>query len=267
MVGGGSRPRLVLIKFDFSVRLGYKKLVLTESKFMNWSSNWEKSKDLCSEDGCYNPVKGKGWCNKHYLRYYKSAEDYKPRDDYNDRRKHPLYIIWWQRKSNKLLCETWLDFLVFLKDVEPKPEGNFLLLQIDGNQPFGPDNFRWQEHLKKKPGESNKDWWARKRAARIFANPAMESDRNLMRSFNLTREQYNEKLKAQNYVCAICAKPETGTSRSGGIKSLAVDHNHTTGEIRDLLCWRCNGTLGKTEESVELLQAHIDYINRHNNRK
>ena len=38
---------------------------------MNWTSTWEKSKDLCSVEGCFNAVRSKGWCNKHYLRFYK----------------------------------------------------------------------------------------------------------------------------------------------------------------------------------------------------
>ena len=229
---------------------------------MNWTI---KAKEFCCVEGCWELVKRKGWCWKHYQKLYKTAPDYQPRDKAfeGEKRKHPFYMLWFERKQNKILCEAWLDFKIFIEGISPKPEGNFLLLQIDGSKPFGPDNFRWQEHLKKKPGESNKEWWARKRAARIFANPAMESDRNLKRTFNLTREQFNEKLKAQNYVCACCGEAETGVSKTGGIKNLAVDHCHTTGKIRGLLCWRCNGTLGKVNDSIELLQAHIKYLIKH----
>lgn len=231
---------------------------------MNWSTNWEKSKEFCSEEGCYNPVKTKGWCNKHYLRFYKKASDYKPSDkEFENKRKHPLYHIWFERKQNNLLCEEWLKLSSFIEGVSPKPEGNFLLLQIDGSKPFGPDNFRWQEHLKKKEGETNKDWWARKRAARIFANPSMERDRNIKRKYDLTRDQYDEKLKSQNYVCAICDQPEVARSNSGSVKGLAVDHCHKHKGIRDLLCWRCNGTLGKVNDDVDLLQKMINYLNKH----
>lgn len=226
---------------------------------------WIKDENTCSVEGCWQTVKRKGWCGKHYQQLYKSALDYQARDKAfeGEKRKHPFYMLWFERKQNNILCENWLDFKSFIEGISPKPKGNFLLLQIDGSKPFGPDNFRWQEHLKKKPGETNKDWWARKRAARIFANPSMERDRNIKRKFNLTREQYEEKAKSQNYVCAICKEPETATSNSGSIKGLAVDHCHTTNKVRDLLCWRCNGTLGKVDDSIELLQAHIDYLIKH----
>ena len=40
----------------------------------------------------------------------------------------------------------------------------------------------------------------------------------------------------------------------------AVDHNHTTGKIRDLLCGNCNGGLGKFMDNPELLIKAADYL-------
>lgn len=226
---------------------------------MNWTT---KAKEFCCVEGCWELVKRKGWCGKHYQKFYKIAPDYQARDKIfeGEKRKHPFYMLWFERKQNNLLCEDWLDFQNFIIGIGIKPGKNFLLLQIDGTKPFGPDNFRWQEHLKKKSGENNKEWWARKRAARIFANPSMESDRNIKRKYNLTREQYDEKLKNQNYVCAICGNGETAPNRASGLKGLAVDHNHVTGLIRDLLCWRCNATIGKINEDIELLEKMKQYL-------
>jgi hypothetical protein len=85
-----------------------------------------------------------------------------------------------------------------------------------------------------------------------------ERAHNLKRMFGMSLEAYDEKLKAQDGVCAICE----GLCKSG--KRLAVDHNHTTGKIRDLLCGNCNGGLGKFLESPELLLKAADYIRKHN---
>lgn len=221
----------------------------------------KKIEGVCSVDGCDKPLKGKLYCRNHYQMNYLYGRTTKVNS--GDKRKNPLYHLWFERKKNKLLCEEWLNFDSFIKGIEPKPEGNFLLLQIDGSKPFGPDNFRWQEHLKRKEGESKKEWWARKRAARIFANPSMERDRNIKRRFNLTREQYDEKSKLQNYVCAICEQPELARSNSGSIKGLAVDHCHSTNKLRELLCWRCNATLGRVGDSIELLEKMKQYLIKH----
>lgn len=223
-----------------------------------WSDKWIK---FCSVEGCTKEARTKGLCRNHYVRYWRNGTT----DKLNgDKRSHPLYHLWFQRKTNNLLCEAWLDLDTFVKDISPKPDGYYFLLQIDGTKPFGPDNFRWQENLKRKEGETNKDWWARKRAARIAANPAMESDRNLKRKFNLTRVEYDEKLKVQNFSCAICEEKEVSVDgRTGTLRNLAVDHCHITNKVRDLLCNRCNTTIGKAGDNPELLIKMANYILKH----
>ena len=80
---------------------------------------------------------------------------------------------------------------------------------------------------------------------------------NLKRMFGLSLEDYEQKAKNQNYVCAICLLP----CKSG--KNLAVDHNHKTGKLRDLLCGNCNGGLGKFQDNPELLSKAADYLRKH----
>jgi hypothetical protein len=65
--------------------------------------------------------------------------------------------------------------------------------------------------------------------------------------------------KAQNGQCAICASSDPG----GGFKNFAVDHNHTTGEIRGLLCTRCNRGLGLFKDDPVLTQLATNYLRSH----
>lgn len=95
-------------------------------------------------------------------------------------------------------------------------------------------------------------------AADYEGTRAKERMNNLKRMFGMSLEEYDEKLKAQDGVCAICG----GLCKSG--KRLAVDHNHTTGKIRDLLCGNCNGGLGKFLDNPELLIKAADYLRKHN---
>lgn len=77
----------------------------------------------------------------------------------------------------------------------------------------------------------------------------------LKRVFGITLEEYDRLFESQKGVCAICGKPDMTGRR------LAIDHNHQTGEIRGLLCGMCNVTLGRVQESAELLKRMIEYLN------
>jgi hypothetical protein len=70
----------------------------------------------------------------------------------------------------------------------------------------------------------------------------------------ITPVEYAEMLVRQNGVCAICK----GVDKDG--RSLAIDHCHQTGKKRGLLCGRCNLTLGRVEDDVEILQGMIQYL-------
>ena len=76
--------------------------------------------------------------------------------------------------------------------------------------------------------------------------------------YNLTRAEYDVLFQKQGGACAICKRPEPQLH-----KALAVDHDHKTGQIRSLLCSKCNMGLGHFQDSPELLQAAIQYLSFH----
>ena len=76
----------------------------------------------------------------------------------------------------------------------------------------------------------------------------------LRREFGLTVAQYEERLQAQNGVCAICGQKQE--------KSLAVDHSHESGALRGLLCKTCNLGLGTFNENPERLRSAAAYLER-----
>lgn len=81
----------------------------------------------------------------------------------------------------------------------------------------------------------------------------------LMQNYNITEEQYTEMLKSQNGCCAIC-----GTSKpTGKWKVFAVDHDHKTNVVRELLCNECNRGIGLLKDSYELLNKAAQYILKH----
>ncbi len=84
---------------------------------------------------------------------------------------------------------------------------------------------------------------------------------HLKYSYGMTLEEYTELLLSQNGVCAVCRQPETALRR-GTIKSLDVDHDHATGEIRGLLCSACNTALGMLKDDPLRIRALASYVER-----
>jgi hypothetical protein len=89
------------------------------------------------------------------------------------------------------------------------------------------------------------------------------TDNERQRKFGITPKWFREQFEKQGGVCAICKQPETRT-RMGLIHELAVDHNHTTGAVRELLCHACNVLIGYARENPEILRAAVAYLERHN---
>lgn len=92
---------------------------------------------------------------------------------------------------------------------------------------------------------------------------AVERRSKLKHTYDITPEQYDEMLAAQGGVCAICKQPETLVDPKKGPRRLAVDHNHTTGANRGLLCANCNNGLGRFDDSVERLLSAVAYLSGH----
>ena len=80
---------------------------------------------------------------------------------------------------------------------------------------------------------------------------------HLGKKFGLTVERYDEMLAAQGGGCAICRRPPRDDI------SLHVDHDHETGRVRGLTCFRCNNALGDFNDDRQLLDAASAYLDRH----
>jgi hypothetical protein len=117
-------------------------------------------------------------------------------------------------------------------------------------QPYIDRVKKWQQENAGRLSEYRREY--RKRPER----KAADRDGYLKRKYEMTLEDYERMFETQGGVCAICseARPEERT--------LHVDHDHATGVIRGLLCFRCNNALGDFREEYELFQRAADYLDR-----
>lgn len=87
-----------------------------------------------------------------------------------------------------------------------------------------------------------------------------QRERHLQKSYGLSSNEYLEMVIEQDNKCAICGESETHILKTGDVKPLSVDHDHSTGEVRMLLCNDCNALLGFSKENTDILNRAITYL-------
>jgi len=83
--------------------------------------------------------------------------------------------------------------------------------------------------------------------------------RHKLKRKGITVDVYNAMLDQQDHRCAICRRNETATI-NGKVKRLAVDHCHESGQVRGLLCQRCNIVIGQLGDSWLTLENAQEYL-------
>lgn len=105
-----------------------------------------------------------------------------------------------------------------------------------------------------------KDCYNTKR--RLSYNPEQRREDALKHLYGITKEVLNQMYVNQEGCCAICSSPlslEVSNTKKG---KAHIDHCHTTGKVRGLLCTKCNTLLGMAEDNTTTLYAAIQYLDR-----
>lgn len=99
-----------------------------------------------------------------------------------------------------------------------------------------------------------------KRATKFYARETIEQslrrrEKYFIRVYGITMQNYNDLFEKQQGKCLGCWKHQAEFE-----KSLAVDHCHTTGKVRGLLCNGCNIALGNAKENSTTLRNLAEYL-------
>lgn len=98
--------------------------------------------------------------------------------------------------------------------------------------------------------KNRKDW--------DLADPERTRGKYLRETYGIKLSDYDAMLEAQGHKCAICGQDETRFK-----KKLVIDHDHATGEVRQLLCNMCNHGIGNFKDDIDLMANAIKYILKH----
>jgi hypothetical protein len=120
------------------------------------------------------------------------------------------------------------------------------------------------DHPNHDTGEGNRRHHCQKcitasRGAPTPEQKAKKKDRDLKAKYNISLEQYNEMMKVQNSKCAnLGCLVDISSQRHSH-----VDHCHTAGKVRGILCPNCNKAIGMVGDSLAKLQGLIEYLQPH----
>lgn len=125
-------------------------------------------------------------------------------------------------------------------------------------------NHRWHIENREKNAERHRRWRAKNpdkdavynkrwRERNPERNAALIRDWKLRRDFGISTVEYEHILLKQSGLCAICRRPDDK-------RRLSVDHCHTTGKVRGLLCLRCNRGIGLFRDDPDRLISAAMYL-------
>lgn len=126
-----------------------------------------------------------------------------------------------------------------------KPEG----LTFAGRKHSAESNKKRSDTIKRMYAEGTAKFGFKEKYTSDEERTEAHKIRRLKERYNLTKDEFNEMLDAQNGICLICPNPAS-----------VVDHDHKTNKVRGLLCSKCNLGIGYFQDNPELLVKAAEYL-------
>ena len=89
---------------------------------------------------------------------------------------------------------------------------------------------------------------------RVSPNKKVNQQRYEIKRYGITVEEYEDLILKTNGQCYICDAPPPNGKRNH------IDHDHVTGKVRGILCYRCNHAIGLFKDSPTLLLKAKAYL-------
>lgn len=108
-----------------------------------------------------------------------------------------------------------------------------------------------------------KEYLASQDQEELLERKRIQRMKHKFKKYGLPLEKAILKLEEQNHKCGICGTAiSLSIPQEVGFQRACLDHCHSSMQIRDFLCGKCNTFIGLADEDISILQSAIDYINR-----
>lgn len=177
-------------------------------------------------------------------------------------RRESRILTLWRRVNRRYGQTSWPSMAAFGADLGVDLHDRQEIVPIDEDRAIGPGNWKWELSLFYRMKGASADRRNEYAAALKVRSPFRRRARDFYEKYGISLSDYQRMHDEQNGACASCSQPETDM-RSGQIRWLAVDHCHSTGAIRGLLCGHCNKGIGHFKDDPDLLRKAAAYLERH----
>ena len=110
-----------------------------------------------------------------------------------------------------------------------------------------------------------KDFYHKRDAGRVYIVTtrckSCEKFYQTLKTFGIDKHQFVSMMEQQNNCCKICTIYIDDYKKQGYRNHFSIDHCHSTGHVRGLLCDKCNRGLGFFKYNIEYLKKAINYLN------
>jgi hypothetical protein len=104
----------------------------------------------------------------------------------------------------------------------------------------------WHRNNKVRANATHRIW---------YKNNPSKIRASVLRRYGMTKEDYDRLLNIQNNKCAICE-----IDRSDLKKEFCIDHDHSSGQVRGLLCSGCNKGIGLLRDDSKICLKASEYL-------
>jgi hypothetical protein len=197
-----------------------------------------KEHAICTVADCGRPHKARGYCQTHYMQYKRGLT--------------PVRLIRSRTREKPSEC---------VEEGCSAPVKAQGLCKIHYQRLLRHGHTKYRD--RKKPAKQcGIDGCDNHLYAKDLCHPHYAKQRK-WQALGVDAARYEEMLREQGGVCAICGQPERHRDGlSGKPKDLAIDHDHGSGNVRALLCSNCNTAIGLLNDDAALLakaQAYVLY--------
>ena len=202
---------------------------------------------MCSVANCTHPAKTKGYCPTHYSRVQRYGD---PRPDMPVQRKVKQPKLCMTGCGQPVLARGWCATHYQRWRTTGDPGGPELL-----RPPVNPDE---TERTCKACGVTKpiNDFYRDRNGWFYTCRDCYREQQTKLarqRKYGLDPAAYEVLVKQQDGRCAICKQH----------KKLVIDHCHRGGQVRALLCDRCNRLLGVADDDIALMVAATEFLRQH----